>query len=682
VTVTAPVSFSVDADRVGWIIFDDPAARANVLNASTLAALDSCLTAAGEAKLHALIIRSAKERIFIAGADLNVLAGLNDRREAEAMSRGGQRLFARLAAFECPVICAIQGACAGGGFELALACGWRMASDSSATQIGLPETSIGTIPGWGGTVRLSRLIGAPGALEHILAARLLPAAETRAAGLIDEVVPAEELYARAKARALALAASPAVRRVAEQANPGVDFFAAQRMAILARTRGHLPAQLAAIDAMAQTVGLPVEPALEVESRIFSAVTVGATCKHLIRAFFLRDAAKKRTLAGWFPDATRADAAGGRRIQRVGVVGAGVMGSGIAQFLAQRGVDVVLRDVRPELVARGLEVARRLFDQAVKRGALTAGAANAGLQRITTTTGWDGFGACDLVIEAIVENTAAKRQLFTELAGVVRPDALLASNTSALPIEEIAGHVSSPERALGLHFFNPVSRMPLVELVLARHTAPAAAEAALGFVKSLGKTPVICRSSPGFLVTRVLFFYLNEAVALWEAGEDTAALDAAMRDFGWPMGPLRLIDEVGMDVTDFILGEMAHYFPERFRRSSACGRLLAAGLLGRKNGASRGFYRYEGGNESPNDDETRRLAAAAARGGTGVGQRPAQTEITRRLMRVMTEEAERCLAEGVVQTADDIDFALLSGTGFPSFRGGLLHWARTNAPVGT
>jgi 3-hydroxyacyl-CoA dehydrogenase/enoyl-CoA hydratase/3-hydroxybutyryl-CoA epimerase len=465
-------------------------------------------------------------------------------------------------------------------------------------------------------------------------------------------------------------------------------FAELRARVLARTHGHQPALLGAIDAVEQTATQPLAAALEFEARFFGEVTAGEVCKNLVHVFFLREAAKKRSLDGWFDrvpafSPAPAGAVGTPALpRRVGVVGAGVMGAGIAQWLALRGFDVVLRDVRTELVARGLEVARELCDEAVRRGKITAGEANSALHRIRPTTAWDGFGDCELVIEAIVENVAGKQQLFTELGAIVRPDALLASNTSALPIEEIAGHVLHPQRTVGLHFFNPVGRMPLVELILARDTSADSAARALAFLRALGKSPVICRSSPGFLVTRVLFFYLNAAVRLWESGVPTETLDAALRDFGWPMGPLRLIDEVGVDVTDFIFGEMAHYFPERFARSSACGALLAAGLRGRKNGAGRGFYCYEGKREAVNDAETRALLV---RGPAPTGA-PAMSELSSpaasppadlaaALMRVMTAEAERCLAEGVVRSADEVDFALLAGAGFPAFRGGLLRWAR-------
>jgi 3-hydroxyacyl-CoA dehydrogenase / enoyl-CoA hydratase / 3-hydroxybutyryl-CoA epimerase len=329
-------------------------------------------------------------------------------------------------------------------------------------------------------------------------------------------------------------------------------------------------------------------------------------------------------------------------------------------------------VKPEFVERGLAVIRGVFDEAVARKKLKPEAAAAGLARVRTTTAWDGFGECDLVVEAVTENVALKQQLFAELAAVVRPDCVLASNTSALPIEELAAKAAQPGRTVGLHFFNPVSRMPLVELVLSPHTTRATAERALAFAKALGKTPVICRSSPGFLVTRVLFFYLNEACLLWEQGVAVEMLDTAMRGWGWPMGPMRLIDEVGVDVSDFIYGEMAHYFPGRFTGATVCRRMLAAGMKGRKNGASSGFYTYAGGKEA--------LNPAMAQFAPGATSPLSAAAITERLNRVMIDETKRVLDEGVLKTPEDADFALLMGAGFPAFRGGLMRYARSSGAI--
>jgi 3-hydroxyacyl-CoA dehydrogenase/enoyl-CoA hydratase/3-hydroxybutyryl-CoA epimerase len=668
--MNAPVTHSVDADGIGWITFDDPAARANVLNPATFAALAAAIGALEAAAVRAVVVRSAKERIFIAGADLKWLVRLPDAAAATAVSRDGQAVLQRLADFKVPVVCALHGAAAGGGFELALACHWRVASDAAVTQIGLPETGLGTIPGWGGCVRLPRLIGVQPALEHLLKGQLVPAGEALRAGLVDEVVPAAELTERVRAVALRLAAEGAPVR-AVPAPPDAAWLNGLRQTTEAKARGQNPALGRVIEVVARGQTLALPAALAVEAEVFGAVMTGDICRNLIHAFFLRDGAKKRTLAGWFAGAP----ASPPPIRKVGVVGAGVMGSGIAQWCAARGLAVVLHDSQPAALDRARTVIDGLFAEAVKRGKMTESAAAEARARLTPAPGLAAFADCDLVIEAVIENVAAKQQLFGELAAVVRPDALLASNTSALPIEEIAGHVPNPARTLGIHFFNPVSRMPLVELILGRGTDAGAAGAALGFVKALGKSPVICRSSPGFLVTRVLFFYLNEACRLWEEGVPTGALDAAMRGWGWPMGPMRLIDEVGVDVTDFIFGEMAHYFPDRFRATTVCARLLAAGLKGRKNGASSGFYTYAERRETVNPAMNTILPPAHTR---SHGPEQGDAAIVDRLMGVMVAEAQRCLDEGVIKTPDDVDFALLSGAGFPAFRGGLMRWARSGA----
>lgn len=666
------VRYQLDGDGVGWLELDDPAGTANVVTTALRAELASVIRLAARQPPKALVFISGKERNFSAGGDLKWLATLTDAATATAYARAGQQLCQQLADFPVPVVGAIHGACAGGGLELALACHWRIASEAPVTRIGFPEAGLGLIPSWGGTVGLPRLIGAELALTHILQAQLHNAVDARRVGLVDCVVGFEELRAEAKAAALRLAAEGVPARPVPAATQP-EYFSSLRESTRAKPRGRQPAWLAAIDVVEQTASLPLTQALEIEAAVFGEITVGAVAKNLIHAFFLRNTAKKRTLDGWFSVAATEPPRpliSVLPIRRVGVVGAGVMGSGIAQALAAGGLEVVMRDVQPELVARGFDVIKRLFEEATKRGKLSAGEAAAGLGRVTTTTTWAGFSGCDLVIEAIVENAAAKRALFRELADVVGPEALLASNTSALPIEEIAGHVPHPARTLGIHFFNPVSRMPLVELVVGRQTSRETAERALGLVRALGKTPVICRSSPGFLVTRVLFFYLNAAVRLWEQGAAAAEIDAAMREFGWPMGPLRLIDEVGVDVADFIFDELQHYFPGRLGRAMACRWMLAAGLKGRKNGTSRGFYRYEGGREILNEAEVLALHAERAMDGA----RPARGDIAGYLMGVMVDEARRCLEEGVILSPDEVDFALLSGAGFPAFHGGLMRWA--------
>ena len=659
---STPVTHSVDAEGVGWIVFDDPTGRANVFNPTTQAAFRAALSALAARPLKAMVIHSAKEKIFIAGADLKWLMALPDAAAAEKISREGQALFASLDQLQVPVVCAIHGACAGGGYELALACHWRIATAAKETVIGLPEVGIGLIPGWGGCARLPRLIGAGAAVAHMLKAALVPAAAAQQAGLVDELVPTAELKARAQATALRLAAEGVPRR-AEPPAPPPDFFASQRSAVLAKQRGQ-PAPLAVLDAVEQGAGLSLAAALDLEASRFGGVAAGEVAKNLIHVFLLKEAGKKFTTEAWFPQEKAAAKVEPFRI--IGIIGAGVMGSGIAQWCASHGFGVILCDTDKEAVERGIKVIRGLFKQQEERGALTAAEAHRMMGGIGVTTTLEDFDVCDLVIEAIVENVEAKQKLFAQLSKVMAPDCIFASNTSALPLEELASTATNPGRVLGLHFFNPVGRMPLVELVLGKDTTRASADRALAFVKTLGKTPVICRSSPGFLVTRMLFFYLNEACRLWEQGAPTEAIDRALREWGWPMGPMRLIDEVGVDVTDFIFAELQHYFPDRFTRTTITQRMLAAGLKGRKNGASAGFYAYSDGQETLNPAMAPFAPAA----------KNAPPALAEKLNGVMIDETKRVLAEGVLKTADEADLALLLGAGFPAWRGGLMRYARS------
>lgn len=668
----SPVTHSVDAEGIGWITFDDPASRANIFNPPTQAALRAAVTAlasssgAGQAArpLKAVVVISAKEKIFIAGADLKWLAALPDAAVATQLARDGQALFVQLDNLKVPVVAAIHGACAGGGYELALACHWRIATDAKETVLGLPEVGLGLIPGWGGCARLPRLIGAEAAVNHILKAALVPAATALTAGLVDEVVPAAELKARAKATAMRLAAEGLPMRPVPAAAPA-DFFASQRKQALAKMRGQ-PAPLAMLDAVEKGAGLPLGPAFELEAALFGGIAAGEVAKNLIHVFNLRERGKKTSLDAWYPPEKTAPASAPFRI--IGILGAGVMGTGIAHLCASRGLGVIMCDSEREALERGITVIRGLFKQQEERGQLTHAQAHKMMGGIGVTTSLEDFDMCDLVIEAIVENVGAKQKLYAQLSKIMAPDCVFASNTSALPLEELAATSTNPGRFVGLHFFNPVGRMPLVELVLGKETTRATADRALAFAKTLGKTPVICRSSPGFLVTRVLFFYLNAACRLWEQGVPTETIDRALRDWGWPMGPMRLIDEVGVDVTDFIFQEMAHYFPDRFTSTKICAQLLAAGLKGRKNGASSGFYDYADGKEKLNPALAPFIPAASAA--------PEAAALADQLNGVMIDETKRVLAEGVLKTPEEADLALLLGTGFPTIRGGLMHHAKS------
>jgi 3-hydroxyacyl-CoA dehydrogenase/enoyl-CoA hydratase/3-hydroxybutyryl-CoA epimerase len=662
-----------EADGVMWIVFHREDGRANVLDRGTLGALDAAVAQAlADSTVRGLVLTSDHDRIFLAGADLHEVAALATAAEAAALAREGKRIMARLAAAPVPVVAAIHGACAGGGAELALACHWRIATDARETRIGLPELALGTIPGWGGGVRLTRLLGADAALAHLLGAALLEVRTAAAQGWVDEVVPRAGLAAAAMAAVERQRRAGPPRRSAPVAVDVPAWSERQRAAIERRTRGLQSAPLAALAVVAHAASRPEEEAMACETEHFARLTPSAECRDSVRTFFLKEAARRPSLEGWFalPHAGGSTVAKTEKVRRVGVVGAGTMGAGIAYWAAVHGCEVVLRDVSADGLLRALATLRARCAESTRRGSLTADEAAAACARVRSTTQWEGFGACDLVVEAVVEDLAVKRAVWAELETHVPRDAVLASNTSALPIERLAGVLVDRGRAIGLHFFNPVHRMPLVEVVLGSETSLTTAEQALAWVLQLRKLPVLCRSAPGFIVTRTLFAYLEETLHLWEQVPATAAIDEAMLDFGWPMGPLRLMDEIGLDVTAAIIAEMNELLPGRFRGSPVPARLLGEERYGRKRFC--GFYRYDAGGGGAVSGVVDPIPAAAR-----AASLPSPDAIRQRLLGRMIAEAQAVLGEGVARSADDIDLALHLGAGFPAWRGGLVHWARAS-----
>lgn len=673
--MTSPVSYSVDADGIGWIDCHDPESRVNLINPAFMSSLRNALAALAKEPVKALVVLSAKENIFIAGADLKWLATLPDAAAAEAAAREGQALFGQLASSKVPVVCAIDGACAGGGYELALACHWRLASDAPGTLIGLPEVTLGLIPAWGGGVRLPRLIGYVAAAKHILRGTLVPAAEAQRHGLVDEVVPAASLKARARAVALRLAASAQPTRTLPSAHPlgtvspipEEEFLNDSRRKATANGLAQ-QAQLAALDVLEEGEGKPLVQALALEARRFGEVAVSPAARNLMRVFFLKNAAKKPDLAAWFPGATEPTAKL-PPLKNIGIIGSGVMGTGIAQWCAFRGLGVLLHDEDRAVLKRGVDVIRELFREAENLGKISHAAAHKAVGGIGLSANLEDFEFCDLVIETVTENAAIKTKLLGELGKSLPAESVISSNTSGLSLAKLTADLPGPERVVGLHFFNPVSRMPLVEVALTPRTSLATATRAVEFVQALGKTPLICRATPGMFVTRVLAAYLNEACRFWESGVSARTIDEAMLAWGWPMGPLRLIDEIGTDVVHSVLTELQQSYPARFAPTKICGQLVQTGLTGRKNGTSSGFYVHGHGTETTNP-----LLAQFAPP-VMLNPAPARAEIQESLLRRMIEETRIALFEGVVKTPDEADLALLLGLGFPAFRGGLLHFAQ-------
>ena len=623
-------------DGVCVLTFDRPESGANIFDAATLADLRGHIEAIEkDQKVSGVILISAKKSIFIAGADLQTLLRQARSGEMRAFIAEGQEIFNRLAALNVPTVAAIHGACAGGGYEVTLACDYRIASDDPATRIGLPETTLGLVPAWGGATRLPRLIGVDAAAEVILKGKLYPAAEALKLGIVDEVVPRDVLLDAARKKISsgkwkAKELPPAIRGL----NVKSDFnVAPQRALEIIRANKSIPDSL--------------------RMELDAIVELGATdaTQNLIRNFFLADKYRKGS--------SKAPA---KKIVHAAVVGAGVMGSGIAQWLSARGVTVILRDVSQDQIGRGLANIEKIYGDAVKRGILSEQKAKEGRSRLICSTATVEPRDIELIIEAASEKFEIKKTIFQELSSQ-SPNAILASNTSALSITDLSRETQDPGRVVGLHFFNPVSRMKLIEVVVGGNTSDETRETALAFARQIGKLPVLVQDRPGFLVNRVLFPYLLDAAQLFEDGIDAVEIDRALTEWGMPMGPLRLIDEIGVDITIDIAATLEKAYGARNKTPAILTQMRSKGFLGRKSGS--GFYKYEGKTQTANE---------ALEGWRSSRRSPQVSGLAERLILLMVNEAARCLEEGVVATPEDADYGMVLGTGFPTFRGGPLRAA--------
>jgi len=639
-TGTAPmIRREIGGDGICLLTFDRPESGANIFDAPTMQNLVEHLDAIEkDSSVRGVIVTSAKKSIFIAGADLKTLLKQAQIGEMRAFIAEGQRVFNRLAALSVPTVAAIHGACAGGGYEVTLACDYRVASNDPATKIGLPETTLGLVPAWGGATRLPRLIGADAAAEVILKGKLYGADEALKLGLVDEVTTREQLLEAARKKL------SGGKREAATMKSGIAVPAPKESGNAAPGRAYEIIRRSGDSSIDESLALEVDAISE----------LGATdaTQNLIRNFFLAEKYRKGS-SKTAPE----------KVTHAAVIGAGIMGSGIAQWLSSRGVTVILRDVDSQAIDRGLANIEKTYADAVKRGLLSADKAKEGRARIVASTQPVVMRDVQIVIEAASEKLEIKKKIFVDLA-TTPPKAILATNTSALPIDELAAATGSPERVVGLHFFNPVSRMKLIEVVVGRETSSETRDRALAFARQVGKLPVVVRDFPGFLVNRVLFPYLLDAAEIFQSGVGAEEIDQALLQWGMPMGPLRLIDEIGVDITVDIADTLERAFGVRDRAPGILRKMHDAKMLGRKSGG--GFYKYEGKQQTLNE------ALQAWRQGSGGNL--AGENITDRLTFLMVNEAARCLEEKVVATPEDADYGMILGTGFPTFRGGPLRHA--------
>jgi 3-hydroxyacyl-CoA dehydrogenase / enoyl-CoA hydratase / 3-hydroxybutyryl-CoA epimerase len=670
----AALALEISSDGVAWLVFDRPDARFNILSSGVMRRLDQLLGEIEEGArgggIRAVVVRSGKDGSFIAGANVDEIAGVTDAAVAREGAARGQAVFLRLDRLPVPTVAAIDGICLGGGLELSLACDVRIASDRRETKLGLPEVRLGIIPGWGGTTRLPRVIGLSDALGMILTGTNVSARKAQRIGLIAERMHAAVLYDRARALALELAEGgkapkakkPVIKRALDGTPIGRRVVLRQaRKQVLKETKGHYPAPLAALDVVRRSHRLPLEAGLAVEAEAVARLAVGDVSKNLIHVFHLLETAKKAGPQGVEP----------RPVARVAVLGAGVMGGGIAQLLAYRDLDVRLKDINSDALGLGLRHAREMFERLVRRGRMEKREVEQRMDAIAPTLDYSGFGTVDLVIEAVVERMDVKKQVLREAESNVREGCVLTTNTSSLSVSEMQAALERPADFAGMHFFNPVHRMPLVEVIRGDQTSDEAVATVLGLTRRLDKTPVVVKDGPGFLVNRILAPYLNEAGWLLAEGASIEQVDRTLRRFGMPMGPLRLLDEVGLDVARHAGAVMANAFGERLSAPPPMTALSNVDLLGRKGG--RGFYNYQDGREKGiNEEIYTRLAGALPEERRSFDEQ----EILDRTLLAMVNEAARILDEGIVTTAGDVDLGMITGTGFPPFRGGLLRWADT------
>ena len=667
-------------DGVATVWFDVPGEPVNTLSQETGAELQALVEELGrDAAVRAMVIASGKADGFVAGAKLEMLRQVRTAAEAEALSRDAQAAFDRLERLAKPVVAAIHGACLGGGLELALACHWRMASDDRKTQLGLPEVQLGLIPGAGGTQRLPRLIGIAAALDLVLAGKSLRARKALKLGLVDEVVPPPILLATARRRARELADGPGsnarretprgvealtkgglglekIQRLALEENPlgrEVLFREAARK-VRKKTRGHYPAPEKALDAIRHGYEKGIEAGLRREARHFGELAVSDVAARLTEIFFAQTALKKDT--GVDDPSVRA-----RAVERVGVLGGGLMGSGIATVTANARIPVRIREKDDLAAAHALASVRGVLDERVKRRSLDRLERDEVMRIVSATTDWSGFAAVDVVVEAVFEDLALKQEMVRAFEAV-NSRGLFASNTSSIPIARIAEASRRPESVVGMHYFSPVHKMPLLEVVVTPRTSKEATATAVALGKRQGKTVIVVNDGPGFYTSRILAPAMNEAAEILLEGAAIEEIDAALVDFGMPVGPITLLDEVGIDVGAKVGKVLYQAFGERMKPPAALEKVIADGRLGRKS--QRGFYRYADGKKGEVDESVYDLLP-------GGPKRRAldRREITDRVVLGMVNEAIRCLGEGILRSARDGDVGAVFGLGFPPFRGG-------------
>ncbi len=654
------------SDGVAVVTFDLPGEPVNKFSKAVIADFVAVFDQLErDTSVVGAVLISGKSDTFIAGADIDAFLEFTSAADATRESAAGHQLMNRLEAGRVPWVAAINGACLGGGLEASLACAYRIVADAPKTVLALPEVQLGLIPGAGGTQRLPRTVGLQAALDMILTGKNVRAKKALQSGLADEMVHPSILRETAIRRAMELGTGRLSRRRERKSslldgNPlgrAVVFRQARAMT-MKKSRGHYPALLAALEAVAAGYHGSVEAGFATEARLFGEMAFTSVSRQLVFLFYATTSLKKDT-------GVSGDAPPPRKVDKIGVLGTGFMGAGIAAVSAMQGVSVRFKDTKHAAVAKGLSAVRDVLNERLKKKQVTRQQFADQLSLVSGTVDYTGFGNIALLIEAVFEDLAVKHAVLKEAESVLPPEAIFATNTSTIPIHKIAAASRDASRVVGMHFFSPVHKMPLLEVIVTPQTAPDVVATTVAFGRKLGKTVIVVNDAPGFYVNRILAPYINEAGKLLDEGARIEAIDTAMLDYGFPVGPVTLLDEVGLDVAGKSGAIMAAAFGDRLQPSVTLGKVLAAGRLGRKG--KKGFYLYdENGKKGGVDTSVYDMTPA---GSSRVEVSVA--DIQERLSLAMVNEAVRCVEDGILRAPRDGDIGAVFGIGFPPFRGGPL-----------
>ncbi len=653
-----------DARGIVTLTFDTPDKAVNVLCFDALYELEHILdTLEKDRSIKALFIESAKDSIFIAGADIKEIKEFKNAKEIMEKLSHGQAIFNKIENLPFPTVAVIDGACLGGGLELAMSCTYRIATSESHTRLGLVEVSLGIIPGLGGTQRLPKLVGFRKAIELISASKRLKADKALKLGLVDASVPKGYLAFK-KEEFIRDILENVLEKKVQKYRKGILWYekilfikimiaSLARNAVFKKTKGHYYAPIEAINVMEKTLTMPLEQGLQIELKAFEPLASSKISKNLIELFFTSELLKKETFSRAKPEL----------VESAGVVGVGTMGSGIAWAFTNQDIPVRIAARKMTSIAKAYTKMMKNFESIQRRGRLTEREIGLKIDRITYTTKMQGMEHSDIVIEAVSEDPKIKKMVYNTLEKSISQKAIIATNTSSLSISDLVDEAEHPERFIGMHFFNPVSKMPLVEVIAGKKTNAKTISTVVALAKRLGKTPIKVKESAGFLVNRTLLPYLNEAARMFEEGEDIEHIDEVLTRFGMPMGPFRLADEVGVDIGEKVSNILFGAYKERMNPSGLLVKMIEKQWLGKKTG--KGFYIHKGRKRVLNT-EMKTLQKQSI-------ELDDKTILDRSIL-IMLNEAVRCLEEKVVANARYLDMAMVMGTGFPAFRGGLLRYA--------